>query len=80
MRFASMVKQIDRGEGRQDADERGESHEFQIVCSRDAIIDLEHEQVPQMAGNTAIAEKASGNYVRRGERELRAGQAANALW
>jgi hypothetical protein len=72
MRFARVVKQIDRCERGQHADESGESHKFQIMGSRDAIINLEHEQSTTMAGNTAIAEKASGNYVRRGERELRA--------
>jgi hypothetical protein len=80
MRFAGVAKQIDRGERRQDADEGGESDKLQIMGSGDAIIDLEHEQVPQWAGNTAIAEKASGNSVRRGERELRGGEAADALW
>ena len=38
-----MAEQIDGGERCQDADEGGESHKLQIVVSRDAIIDLEHE-------------------------------------
>ena len=47
IRFAGVAKQVDRGERRQDADEGGECHKLQIMGSRDAIIDLEHEQVPQ---------------------------------
>src|SRR5712671_153628 len=61
-RLARMVKQIDRCEGGQNADESGKCHQPQIMFRDDAIIDLQHVAIPG-SGNTALT-GISGKTVR----------------
>ena len=46
LRFAGVMQQVDRGERGQHADDGGENHKPQIMGFGNAIIDLQHEQVP----------------------------------